>query len=86
MSNYTVTHIDEIEKRGDNWIPVRHLGLVARFDQLRPTTLLSNNTLRAETGSITYDFTKYTRVIFEYQHRERSLPTNLYRIGCQLNF
>jgi len=69
-----------------NWIPVRRLGLVARFDQLRPTTLLSNNTLRAETGSITYDFTKYTRVIFEYQHRERSLPTNLYRIGCQLNF
>jgi tetratricopeptide (TPR) repeat protein len=30
VSNYTVTHIDEIEKRGDNWIPVRHtLGISA---------------------------------------------------------
>jgi tetratricopeptide (TPR) repeat protein len=30
VSNYTVTHIDEIEKRGDNWIPVRHtLGITA---------------------------------------------------------
>jgi len=69
-----------------NWIPVRHLGLVARFDQLRPTTLLSNNTLRAETATIVYDFTKYTRMMFEYQHRERLLPTNFYRIGWQLNF
>jgi hypothetical protein len=69
-----------------NWIPVRRLGLVARFDQLRSTTLLSGNTLRAETATIVYDFTKYTRMLFEYQHRERSLPTNLYRIGWQLNF
>lgn len=69
-----------------NWIPVRRVGLVARFDQLRPTTLLSDNTLRAETGSIICDFTKYTRMTFEYQHRERSLPTNLYRIGWELNF
>jgi tetratricopeptide (TPR) repeat protein len=30
VSNYTVRHIDEIEKRGDNWIPVRHtLGISA---------------------------------------------------------
>lgn len=69
-----------------NCIPVRRLGLVARFDQLRPTTLLSGNTLRAETATIVYDFTKYTRMLFEYQHRERSLPTNLYRIGWQVNF
>ncbi len=30
MSNYTVTRIDEIPKRGDTWIPVRHtLGIGA---------------------------------------------------------
>ena len=69
-----------------NWIAVKRLGVVTRFDQLRTTTLLSNNTLRAESGEILYDFTKYTRMSFEYQHRERSLPTNLYRIGWQLNF
>jgi hypothetical protein len=69
-----------------NWIPVRRLGVVGRFDQLRSTTLLSNNTIRAESAEVLYDFTKYTRMSFEYQHRERSSPTNLYRIGWQLNF
>ena len=69
-----------------NWIPVKRLGVVGRFDQLRATTLFTNNTVRAESGEVLYDFTKYVRMSFEYQHRERSFPTNLYRIGWELNF
>jgi len=69
-----------------NWIPVRRLGVVTRFDQLRATTLEQNKTLRAESAAVIYDFWKYTRMMFEYQHRERSTPTNLCRIGWQLNF
>lgn len=69
-----------------NWIPVRRLGFVTRFDQLRASTLLTGNIIRSETAAVIYDFTKYTRMMFEFRHAERSLPTNLYRIGWQLNF
>ncbi len=69
-----------------DWIPVRRLDVVGRFDQLRPTTLFGNNTARAESAQVLYDFAKYVRMSFEYQHRERSLPTNLYRLAWQLNF
>lgn len=69
-----------------NWIPVRRVGLLVRYDQLRPTTLIGNNTLRSETAAVIFDFTKYTRMLFEYQHAERFEPTNLYRIAWQLNF
>jgi hypothetical protein len=71
---------------GSNWIPRRRLGLVARFDQVRATTLEQNNTVRGETAAVIYDFWKNTRIIFEYQHLEHSLPTNLYRIAWQLKF
>lgn len=69
-----------------NWIPVRRLGLVARFDQLRATTRLSDNTVRAGMVAVVCDFTKYTRMLLEYQRQERSTPTNLYRVGWQFNF
>jgi nitric oxide reductase subunit C len=69
-----------------NWIPVRRLGLVARYDQLRSTTLVNQNTLRAGTLQIIYDITKYTRISFEYQHGVNFLPANSYRLGGQLNF
>lgn len=69
-----------------NWIPIRRLGLVARYDQLRPTILLDQNTSRAGTFEIIYDITKYTRISFEYQHGENFLPANSYRLGGQLNF
>jgi len=69
-----------------NWIPVRRLGLLVRFDQFRPTTLLADNTVRAGTAAIICDFTKYTRMLFEYQRREQSVAMNLYRVGWQLNF
>jgi nitric oxide reductase subunit C len=90
--NYLLDSPEPTHSRGygfffeTNWIPVRRLGVVTRFDQLRSTTLFADNTIRAETASVIYDFTKYTRMLFEYQHRERSSPTNLYRIGWELNF
>jgi hypothetical protein len=69
-----------------NWIPIRRLGLVARYDQFRPTILLDQNTLRADTFEIIYDMTKYTRISFEYQHGVNFTPVNAYRLGGQLNF
>src|SRR5712692_2023509 len=42
-----------------NSIPRRRLGPVARFDQVRATTLEQNNTVRGETAAVIYDFGKY---------------------------
>ncbi len=69
-----------------NWIPIRRVGLVARYDQVRPTTLLRQNTFRAGTLEIIYDITKYTRISFEYQRAKMDVTANIYRLGGQLNF
>ena len=68
-------------------IPVaRHLSIFGRYDQLRPTTLLSGNTFHGGTLGVIYDPVKYARVSFEYQRLDLLETANRYRIGFQLNF
>lgn len=70
-----------------NWIPVRRLGVISRFDVFRPTTRLSDNLMKAETATVTYDFVKYARMLFEYQHvSDPMTASNSVRIGWQFNF
>ena len=65
---------------------VNHLSLFARYDQLRPTTLVSGNTLRGGTFGVIYDFVKYARMSFEYRRLDAGQTVNRYRIGWQFNF
>ncbi|MEW5976344.1 MAG: cytochrome c [Acidobacteriota bacterium] len=65
---------------------VNHLSFFGRYDQLRPTTLISDNTVRAGTFGVIYDVVKYARVLFEYQRLARADTVNGLRIGWQLNF
>ena len=68
-------------------IPVaRHLTIFGRYDQLRPTTLISGNTLRGGTFGVLFDPVKYARVSFEYQRLDVLQTVNRYRIGAQFNF
>ena len=85
----------EAERRSRGWgyffeldtIPiVNHLSLFARYDQLRPTTLLSDNTLRGGTFGVLFDPIKYGRMSFEYQRLSGPETANRFRIGWQLNF
>lgn len=85
----------DAERRSRGWgyfveldtIPiVNHLSLFARYDQLRPTTLLSENTLRGGTFGILFDPIKYGRMSFEYQRLINGQTANRFRIGWQLNF
>ncbi|MEW6213523.1 MAG: hypothetical protein AB1631_34830, partial [Acidobacteriota bacterium] len=65
---------------------VDHLSLFARYDQLRPTTLVSDNTIRGGTFGVIYDVVKYARVSFEYQRLGLGFAVNRYRLGWQFNF
>ena len=65
---------------------VKHLTLFGRYDQLRPTTLISGNTLRGGTFGVLFDPVKYARVSFEYQRLDGLQTVNRYRIGAQFNF
>lgn len=65
---------------------VKHLTLFGRYDQLRPTTLISGNTLRGGTFGVLFDPIKYARVSFEYQRLDGLQTVNRYRIGAQFNF
>jgi mono/diheme cytochrome c family protein len=85
----------DAEQRSRGWgyfveldtIPiVNHLSLFARYDQLRPTTLVSDNTLRGGTFGMLFDPIKYGRFSFEYQRLTGIDTTNRFRIGWQLNF
>lgn len=85
----------DAEQRSRGWgyfveldtIPVvNHLSLFARYDQLRPTTLASNNTLRGGTFGVLFDPIKYGRMSFEYQRLVNGQTANRFRIGWQLNF
>ncbi len=85
----------ESEQRSRGWgyfveldtIPiVDHLSLFARYDQLRPTTLLSDNTLRGGTFGVIFDPIKYGRMSIEYQRLGGVETANRFRIGWQLNF
>ena len=68
-------------------IPVaKHLSMFGRYDQLRPTTLISGNTLRGGTFGVLFDPFKYARVSFEYQRLDGLQTVNRYRIGAQFNF
>lgn len=71
---------------GDAIPVVDHLTVYGRYDQLRPTTLISNDTFRGFTCAVIYDFVKYARMSFEYQHQFGALTGNVYRIGWQANF
>lgn len=65
---------------------VNHLSVFGRYDQLRPTTLISNNSFRGGTAGVVYDFFKYARMSFEYQRLTGIQTTNRYRLGWQFNF
>lgn len=68
-------------------IPVaKHLSMFGRYDQLRPTTLISGNTLRGGTFGVLFDPVRYARVSFEYQRLEGLQTVNRYRIGFQFNY
>jgi hypothetical protein len=83
------------EQRSRGWgyfveldmIPVvNHLSLFARYDQLRPTTLIAENTLRGGIFGVIIDPIKYGRMSFEYQRLVNGQTANRFRIGWQLNF
>jgi mono/diheme cytochrome c family protein len=85
----------ETDRRSRGWgyfievdtIPiVNHLSLFGRYDQLRPTTLASTNTVRGGTFGVIYDFVKYARMSFEYQRLDNGQAVNRYRLGWQFNF
>ena len=85
----------DAEQRSRGWgyfveldtIPiVNHLSLFARYDQLRPTTLISDNTLRGGTFGVLFDPIKYGRMSFEYQRLVNGQTANRFRVGWQLNF
>ena len=85
----------DVDQRSRGWgyfievdaIPVvNHLSLFGRYDQLRPTTLVSDNTLRGGTVGVIYDFVKYARMSFEYQRLDNGQVVNRYRLGWQFNF
>jgi len=85
----------DLDRRSRGWgyfievdaIPVvNHLSLFGRYDQLRPTTLVSVNTLRGGTLGVIYDFVKYARMSFEYQRLDNGQTVNRYRLGWQFNF
>jgi hypothetical protein len=65
---------------------VNHLTVYGRYDQLRPTTLIPDNTFRGATLAVIYDFIKYARMSFEYQRQFGAQTGNVYRIGWQANF
>jgi mono/diheme cytochrome c family protein len=65
---------------------VKHLSVFGRYDQLRPTTLISGNTLRGGTFGVLFDPVKYARVSFEYQHLAGLQTLNRYRVGLQFNY
>jgi mono/diheme cytochrome c family protein len=65
---------------------VNHLTVYGRYDQLRPTTLIPDNTLKGATFAVIYDFVKYARMSFEYQRQFGAQTGNVYRIGWQANF
>jgi mono/diheme cytochrome c family protein len=68
-------------------IPVKnHCSLFARYDQLRPTTLVSGNSARGGTVGVIYDLVRYARTLFEYQRVADQETSNVYRVGFQLNF
>ena len=68
-------------------VPVaKRLSLFGRYDRLRPTTLVADNTLRGGTFGVIYDPVKYARVSFEYQRLDAAPTVNRYRIGFQLNY
>ena len=68
-------------------IPVaKRLSVFGRYDHLRPTTLVGDNTLRGGTFGVIYDPVRYARVSFEYQRLGGAVTQNRYRIGWQFNF
>ena len=68
----------------DTFPVLRHLAAYVRFDQLRPTTQYSQSE-KAGTAGMAIDFTRYTRLLLEYQRFTQGTPSNLYTIGFWLN-
>ena len=62
----------------------RHVTTYFRFDQLRPTTQ-TNTSFKAGTAGVIFDFTRYTRLLLEYQRFTSGVPSNFYTIGFRLN-
>jgi mono/diheme cytochrome c family protein len=68
-------------------IPVKeHCSVFARYDQIRPTTLVSGNVAHGGTVGVIYDIVKYARALFEYRRIADQETSNFYRVGFQLNF
>lgn len=65
---------------------VNHLTFYGRYDQLRPTTLVEENTIRAGTFGAIYDVVKYLRLAFEFRRVTNEETSNNYRFAVQLNY
>ena len=68
-------------------IPVKdHFSVFARYDQIRPTSLVNGNLAHGGTVGAIYDIVKYARALFEFQRIADQERSNFYRVGFQLNF
>ncbi len=64
----------------------KHLSILGRYDQLRPTTLLRDNTARGLTTGVIFDPYRYARVSFEYQRLYGIERADRFTIRLQFNY
>lgn len=64
----------------------KHLSIFERYDQLRPTNLISDNTLRGSTTGVIFDPYRYARVSFEFQQFYGLERADRFKIGFQFNY
>ncbi len=64
----------------------KHLSIFGRYDQLRPTNLLHDNTERGSMTGLIFDPYRYVRVSFEYQRLYGLERADRIKIGLQLNY
>jgi mono/diheme cytochrome c family protein len=64
----------------------KHLTIFGRYDQLRQTNLLRDNTLHGATTGVIFDPYRYARLSLEYQRLYGTERSDRFRIGLQFNF
>jgi len=64
----------------------KHLSILGRYDQLRQTGLLRDNTVRGLTTGVIFDPYRYARLSFEYQRLYGLEWADRFRIGLQFNY
>ena len=64
----------------------KHLSILGRYDQLRQTNLLSDNTMRGVTTGVIFDPYRYARVVFEYQRLFGFERADRFTIRLQFNY